>query len=153
MDQGPPGPALTVQAGVRGGEAKGGVQPEQELKRLRGRRSTCTSTWKGGVRKGQGYHRALCTVRLAPLTPSPWRGWDRRAPVAAVGLRSALGGSHSAPTLSVSWVSGQSGHGRARVGSRQAGWGLGPDSAEAGPGPHLHQCRGGLSWGSQYPLP
>lgn len=69
MDQGLRGPALTVGAGVRGGEAKVGVQPEQELKRLWGRRSTCTSTWKGGVRKGQGHHRALRTVRCAPRPP------------------------------------------------------------------------------------
>lgn len=71
MDRGPPGPALTVGVGVRGGEAKVGVQAKQELKRLRGRRNTCTLTSNGGVRKGQGALQGpVATVRRAPLIPS-----------------------------------------------------------------------------------
>ena len=74
MDRGPLGPAPMVGVGVRGGEAKVGVQAKQDLKCLRGRRNTCTLSSKGGVRKGQGALQSpVATVRRAPLIPSPPR--------------------------------------------------------------------------------
>lgn len=108
---------------------------------------------EGGCQKGAGAPQGPAHSQVCTPTPSPWRGWDRRAPVAAVGLRSALGGSHSAPTLKCElglWAEwAWEGTGWLKAGR------VGPGAwlSRGRPGPHLHQCRGGLSWGSQYPLP